>query len=109
MEVAGRFAGAQADGPDVVHDLGKGRGDIPVQQGEDRIQVGSGQDGATAGGEGDSDTVEDAEDGLLAVGGVIVAEGVIAFCLISGVPPATALIGGCLAFVASVGSWIALT
>ena len=32
------------------------------------------------------------------------AEGVIAFCLISGVPPAPALIGGCLAFVASVGT-----
>jgi hypothetical protein len=31
-------------------------------------------------------------------------EGVIAFCLISGVPSVAALIGGCLAFVASVGS-----
>ena len=30
------------------------------------------------------------------------AEGVITFCLISGVPPSPALIGGCLAFVASV-------
>jgi hypothetical protein len=33
---------------------------------------------------------------------VLGAEGVIAFCLISGVPPAPALIGGCLAFVAAV-------
>ncbi len=35
---------------------------------------------------------------------VLGVEGVIVFCLISGVPPLFALIGGCLAFVASVGS-----
>ena len=33
---------------------------------------------------------------------VIGAEGVVAFCLISGVPPGPALIGGCLAFVCAV-------
>jgi hypothetical protein len=32
---------------------------------------------------------------------VLGAEGVIAFCVISGVPPLTALLGGCLAFVAA--------
>jgi hypothetical protein len=35
---------------------------------------------------------------------VLGTEGAIAFCLISGVPPAAALFGGCLAFVASVGT-----
>jgi hypothetical protein len=33
---------------------------------------------------------------------IIGAEGVIAFCLISGVPPAPALLGGCLGFAAAV-------
>jgi hypothetical protein len=35
---------------------------------------------------------------------ILGAEGVIAFCLISGIPSLTALIGGCLAFVAAIGS-----
>ena len=35
---------------------------------------------------------------------VLCAEGVLAFCLISGAPPPPALIGGFLAFVAAVGS-----
>jgi hypothetical protein len=35
---------------------------------------------------------------------ILGVEGAIVFCLIAGVPSAAALIGGCLAFVASIGS-----
>jgi hypothetical protein len=42
--------------------------------------------------------------GVWAYNIVLGAEALVAFCLISGIPPAPALIGGCLAFVASVGT-----